>query len=107
MADSPLSMTQSAPSSTALVTSLTSARVGRGFFCMLSSICVATTTGFPAAAAMHFSTISFCQMTTSSRGTSTPRSPRATMIPSAASVISSRFSSASVLSTLAMIFASG
>ena len=60
---SPLSITQSAPSSTAFVTSATSALVGRGFFCILSSICVATTTGFPAAT--HFATISFCHVATS------------------------------------------
>jgi hypothetical protein len=36
---SPLSMTQSVPSSTALATSVASARVGRGFLIMLSSIC--------------------------------------------------------------------
>mmetsp|Transcript_60566 Transcript_60566/g.118741 ORF Transcript_60566/g.118741 Transcript_60566/m.118741 type:complete len:590 (-) Transcript_60566:46-1815(-) len=105
LADSPESITASAPSSTALVTSLTSARVGRGFFCMDSSIWVATITGFPEAS--HRCTISFCQITTSSRGTSTPRSPRATIMPSEASVISSKFSSASVDSTLAMILAWG
>ena len=60
---SPLSITQSAPSRTAFVTSATSARVGRGFFCILSSICVATTTGFPAAT--HLATISFCHVATS------------------------------------------
>jgi hypothetical protein len=42
-----LSMTQSVPSSTALATSVASARVGRGFFTMLSSICVAVMTGLP------------------------------------------------------------
>jgi hypothetical protein len=41
-------MTQSAPSKIALATSVHSARVGRGFFCMVSSICVATITGLPA-----------------------------------------------------------
>ena len=60
---SPLSITQSAPSRTAFVTSATSARVGRGFFCIDSSICVATTTGFPAAT--HLATISFCHVATS------------------------------------------
>ena len=45
---SPDSMTQSVPSSTALATSVASARVGRGFFIMLSSICVAVITGLPA-----------------------------------------------------------
>lgn len=42
-----LSITQSVPSSTALATSVASARVGRGFFTMLSSICVAVMTGLP------------------------------------------------------------
>ena len=41
-------MTQSVPSSTALATSVASARVGRGFLIMLSSICVAVITGLPA-----------------------------------------------------------
>ncbi|KAA6428874.1 MAG: hypothetical protein FRX49_00984 [Trebouxia sp. A1-2] len=45
---SPESMTQSEPSSTALATSVASALVGRGFFTMDSSICVAVITGFPA-----------------------------------------------------------
>ena len=40
---------------------------------------------------------------TSSTGTSTPKSPRATMIPSDASKISSKFLTPSVLSILAMI----
>ena len=38
LADSPLNMTQSAPSSTALYTSVHSARVGRGFFCIDSNL---------------------------------------------------------------------
>ncbi|KAI7180396.1 Pyruvate [Hortaea werneckii] len=41
-------MTQSAPSRTALPTSETSARVGRGLYVMLSNICVAQITGLPA-----------------------------------------------------------
>jgi len=49
-----LSMTQSVPSSTALATSVASARVGRGFFTMLSSICVAVMTGLPLC--MHYDT---------------------------------------------------
>ena len=44
---SPESMTQSAPSKTALATSVHSALVGRGFFCMDSNIWVATITGLP------------------------------------------------------------
>ena len=46
-ADSAESMTASAPSKTAMATSETSARVGTGAEIMLSSICVATTTGLP------------------------------------------------------------
>ena len=45
---SPDSITQSEPSSTALATSVASARVGRGFLTMDSSICVAVITGLPA-----------------------------------------------------------
>ena len=41
------SITASAPSKTAVATSETSARVGTGEVIMLSSICVATTTGLP------------------------------------------------------------
>ena len=46
MAVSPESMQASAPSRMALATSVVSARVGRRECCMLSSICVATITGF-------------------------------------------------------------
>mmetsp|Transcript_5834 Transcript_5834/g.17231 ORF Transcript_5834/g.17231 Transcript_5834/m.17231 type:complete len:210 (-) Transcript_5834:401-1030(-) len=91
-------MTASANSKAALVTSATSARVGLGFFCMLSSICVATTTGLPAS--RHFATIVFCHVAISGSGTSTPRSPRATMTPSDRSTMSSMFWSASSDSTL-------
>ena len=48
LAVSPESITQSAPSSTALATSLASARVGRGLFVIDSSICVAQITNLPA-----------------------------------------------------------
>ena len=68
----------------------TSARVGRGFFCIVSSICVATMTGLPTA--LHFSTIIFCAIVTSVSGISTPRSPRATMMPSDAARIASKLS---------------
>mmetsp|Transcript_17056 Transcript_17056/g.39026 ORF Transcript_17056/g.39026 Transcript_17056/m.39026 type:complete len:358 (+) Transcript_17056:216-1289(+) len=105
LADSPESITASACSSTALVTSATSARVGRGFDCIESSICVATMTGLPAS--MHKLTISFCHVATCSRGTSTPRSPLATMMPSDALMIASRLSSASVDSILEMISGGG
>lgn len=50
---SPLSMTQSVPSSTALATSVASARVGLGFLIMLSSIWVAVMTGLPAGVHKH------------------------------------------------------
>mmetsp|Transcript_46841 Transcript_46841/g.99955 ORF Transcript_46841/g.99955 Transcript_46841/m.99955 type:complete len:434 (+) Transcript_46841:554-1855(+) len=104
-ADSPESITASACSSTALVTSATSARVGRGLDCIESSICVATMTGLPASA--HKLTISFCQVDTCSRGTSTPRSPLATMMPSEALMMASRLSSASVDSIFEMIIGGG
>lgn len=45
---SPLSMTQSVPSSTAFATSVASARVGLGFLIILSNIWVAVMTGLPA-----------------------------------------------------------
>jgi len=45
LAVSPDSMTASVPSNTALATSLASARVGRGFSVIDSSICVAVMTG--------------------------------------------------------------
>ena len=48
MAVSSESITQSAPSSTALATSVVSARVGEGLLTMESSICVATITGLDA-----------------------------------------------------------
>ena len=70
--------------------------MARGFFCMLSSICVATITGLPAA--LQSPTIFFCQMATVCSGTSTPRSPRATMMPSLSWRISSQLSRASWLS---------
>ena len=79
-ADSADSITASAPSNTAVATSDTSARVGTGEEIMLSSICVATTTGLPAARALL--TICFCRPGTRSTGISTPRSPRATIRPS-------------------------
>ena len=44
---SPESITALVPSYTALATSVISARVGRGLFCILSSICVAVITGLP------------------------------------------------------------
>ena len=68
---------------------------------MDSSICVAVMTGFPARVAFAMSC--FWITAISSIGTSTPRSPRATMMPSAAARISSKCSSASERSILAMM----
>ena len=80
------SISASAPSSTALATSEASARVGRGAEIIDSSIWVATMTGL--AWSLACSTIRFWAIGTCSSGSSTPRSPRATMIPSKASTIS-------------------
>mmetsp|Transcript_26520 Transcript_26520/g.44332 ORF Transcript_26520/g.44332 Transcript_26520/m.44332 type:complete len:389 (+) Transcript_26520:437-1603(+) len=101
-ADSPESITQSAPSNTALATSVHSARVGLGFFCMLSIICVATMTGLPAW--LHRRTISFCTLAMLSIGISTAKSPRATMIPSLTSRMLSKFTSDSTFSILEMMW---
>ena len=84
---------QSVPSRMALATSVDSARVGRRLVIMDSSICVAVMTGLPARLALAMSC--FCRMAISSIGTSTPRSPRATMMPSVAFRISSKCSRAS------------
>mmetsp|Transcript_71192 Transcript_71192/g.161121 ORF Transcript_71192/g.161121 Transcript_71192/m.161121 type:complete len:253 (-) Transcript_71192:567-1325(-) len=99
-ADSAESITASAPSNTAVATSDTSARVGLGDSIMLSSIWVATMTGLPCARAT--SMISFWSMGTSSGSISTPKSPRATMMPSHTSVISLRLSMALGFSILAI-----
>mmetsp|Transcript_1935 Transcript_1935/g.4806 ORF Transcript_1935/g.4806 Transcript_1935/m.4806 type:complete len:301 (+) Transcript_1935:132-1034(+) len=98
---SPESMTQSVPSSTAFATSLASARVGRGSPVMDSSICVAVTTGLPIR--LHRPIIIFCAKNTFSGGISMPRSPRATMMPSLASTIASKFLRPSSFSILEMI----
>ncbi len=90
----------SLPSSTALATSLASARVGRGLRIMESSIWVAVITGL--AATMHLLIRIFCTLGTISGLVSMPRSPRATMMPSAASMIESMFFTASGFSILAM-----
>jgi hypothetical protein len=97
---SPDSMTASAPSSTALATSEVSARVGIGLEIIDSSIWVATMTGF--AMRRLSSTARFCTIGTASSGSSTPRSPRATMMPSKASMISSRLSTACGFSIFAI-----
>ena len=83
---SPDSMMALVPSYTALATSETSARVGRGFLAMLSSIWVAVTTRLPRE--MQVLITLFWISGSSSNGTSTPRSPRATMTPFASSRIS-------------------
>ncbi len=56
-------------------------------------------TGLPAS--RHRCTARFCTKGTASSGSSTPRSPRATITPSNAAMISSRFSTACGFSTLA------
>ena len=101
MAVSPESITQSAPSSTALATSLTSARVGRGLDVIDSSICVAQMTGLPAR--LHFAIIAFCARKTFSAGISMLRSPRATMTPSVSARIASKLRTPSWFSILEMI----
>ena len=87
---SPESMTASVPSRIALATSEASALVGRGFSIMLSSIWVAVITTLPAALAIAM--IRFWTIGTSSVPISTPRSPRATITPSVAARMASRFS---------------
>ena len=72
----------------ALATSVISARVGRGFSTMESSIWVAVMTGLPAS--MHWAIMSFWMMGISVKSISTPMSPRATMMPSATERISVR-----------------
>ena len=97
---SPDSITASAPSSTALATSDASARVGREISIIDSSICVATITGLAFSLAIWMAR--FCTSGTCSSGSSTPRSPRATMMASNANTIASRLSMASGFSSLAM-----
>ncbi len=67
---------------------------------MLSSICVAVITGLPAW--LHWRMMFFWIRGTFSGGISTPRSPRATMMPSAASRMPGKLSTASGFSILAM-----
>ena len=86
------SMTQSTPSITAVATSDASARVGIGLSIIDSSIWVATTTGLPTRRQMRV--MSFCAPGTRSGGNSTPRSPRAIITPSDATIKSSKISSA-------------
>ena len=84
---SPESITASAPSSTAFATSDASALVGNEFSIIESSIWVATMTGL--AFSRQSWTARFCSIGTCSSGSSTPRSPRATMTPSNSSMIAS------------------
>ena len=92
-----------APARQAAATSVTSARVGRECSIMLSSIWVATMTGLRA---RMQASISLSWMSgTFLAGSSTPRSPRAIMIPSVAARMSGKFSRASgfsILATMAM-----
>ena len=92
-------MIASVPSKTALATSLTSARVGCGCSVIDSSIWVAVMTGLPAALAAAMKR--FCSSGTCGAGNSTPRSPRATMMPSAIAKMSAKASTASCFSSLA------
>ena len=92
-------MTASVPSSTALATSLTSARVGTGFSIMLSIICVAVMLKRRISRARRI--MRFCSAGTAALPTSTAKSPRATIMPSDASIMSSKFSIASMRSIFA------
>mmetsp|Transcript_3508 Transcript_3508/g.8657 ORF Transcript_3508/g.8657 Transcript_3508/m.8657 type:complete len:297 (-) Transcript_3508:561-1451(-) len=102
---SPESITASQPSSTAFAVSAHSARVGRGDRVIESSICVAQITGLPRRLAL--ATIHFCARNTFSCGISIPRSPRATITPSASSMISSMLRKPSAFSILATMPMSG
>ena len=93
-------MIASVPSRIALATSDASARVGRGWSIIDSSIWVAVITTLPAALAI--SMMRFCKVGTSSVDISTPRSPRATITPSVASSTCGRSSIASRFSILAI-----
>ena len=98
---SPDSITAEVPSYTAFATSESSALVGRGLWIIDSSISVAVITRLPRR--RHLLIRYFCTDGTSMAGISTPRSPRAIIIPSAISQISSMFSTPERFSILAMI----
>ena len=98
---SPESITASAPSITEFATSLTSALDGVRLSIIDSIICVAMIIGFLACLALL--TRSFCFKGTSSAGISKPKSPLATIIPSATFIISFMFSIASGFSILAIM----
>ncbi len=101
-ADSADSITASVPSSTALATSETSARVGTGAWIIDSIIWVAVITSLFDSRAMRI--MRFCSAGTAALPTSTARSPRATMMPSEASRMSCSAGIASARSILAIIF---
>ena len=90
---SALSITASVPSSTALATSETSARVGTGFTIIDSIICVAVMQTLSSSSAILI--MRFCSAGTAALPTSTARSPRATMMPSEALRMASRWGIAS------------
>ena len=98
---SPESMTASVPSSTALNTSLASARVGRLDDSMLLSIWVAVITG--TRARWQASMICFWTAGTFETSISTPRSPRATITASASAMMASRLATAWGFSIFATI----
>ena len=85
---SPVTITEDAPSRTALKISLTSARVGTGFCSMELSICVTTINDF--SAAIQQAAIFFCAAGSFQRGMAFPRSPRAITISSASATNSDR-----------------
>ena len=95
-----MSITASVPSSTALATSLTSARVGTGLTIIDSIICVAVMTTLSISRAIRI--MRFCSAGTAALPTSTARSPRATMMPSEALRIASSVGIASARSILAI-----
>ena len=92
-------MTASVPSRIAFATSDVSARVGPGYEVIDSSICVAVITGMPYPLADWM--ICFCTSGTWAKGSSTPRSPRATITASLYSRIPSSSSTAPARSILA------
>ena len=94
------SITASVPSQTALATSLVSARVATGCVIIDSSICVAVITGMANSLATLM--MSFWARGTRSGGICTPRSPRATISPSAPAAMPRTLSSASGRSILAI-----
>ena len=98
---SPESMIASAVDQTALAMSLTSARVGTGEVIMDSSRWVATMTGLRCR--MQASTARFWNSGRVSIGTSIPRSPRAIITASEATMISSRLVMPDWSSTFAMM----